>query len=121
MHCPIRDVVVRHAAQVAYVADVFHHAQVRVQAEGLGKVSGFGTGVTGSAAEDFNLAAACFHDAGKDLEGRGLAGAVRTDQAEDFALLYIEADSTNSLDRSVVFAKAAYANGDFFRRCSRIL
>ena len=28
-----------------------------------------------------------FHDAGEDLEGRGLARAVRPDQAEDLALL----------------------------------
>src|SRR5262249_4403721 len=47
------------------------------------------------------------HDAAEDLEGRGLAGAVRADQTEDLARTHVEIDAADRLDGPVALGQRA--------------
>ncbi len=44
------------------------------------------------------------------LDRRGFAGAVRTEQAEDLAVPYVEADAAHRLDAVVPLTQIAYAD-----------
>ena len=62
-------------------------------------------------AEDGDAAAVALAVALEDLDRRRLAGAVRAEQAEDLALLDLEADAANGLDLAVRLAQVADGDG----------
>src|SRR5205823_12664280 len=97
------DFVRRNAAQIADVANVLVHGKVWIQTERLGEVASRGTCLTRGSAKNVGNASAGFHDAGEDLEGRSLPGAVRTDQAENLTFAYFEVDATNGFNSAVAF------------------
>ena len=80
------DLLRRHAAQIADVADVFFHGEIGIEAERLRQVSGLRARLTRRLAEDLQLPGSGFHDARENLERGSLARAVRTDQTENLAL-----------------------------------
>ena len=77
-------------------------AEVGVEAERLCQITGLRTRFAGRLAEHFNDAGSGFHDARQNLERRGLARAVRTDQPEDFSVPNFQIDAANCLNPSVV-------------------
>ena len=110
------DVARRHAAQIANVADVFRHRQVRVEAEGLGEIAGLHARFTGRLAKDLHLAGSRFHHAGQDLKCCRFTRAIRPDQAEDFPRLNVETDAayrlrSASLHLPVMLRQGRYADG----------
>ena len=60
----------------------------------------------GSKPSTSHLAAVPLPVALEDLDGRGLAGAVRAEQPEDLADRHLEVDSTHRLERAVGLAQA---------------
>src|SRR5262249_3976138 len=97
-------------AEVADVANVFHHSQVWIQTEDLREITGLRARFARGTAEHFHSAGGRFHHTGNNLKGRGLACAIRTDEAEDFAARDFQADSSHRLDRPVPFPKVVDAD-----------
>ncbi len=109
-HPALVDLTARRAAQVAEIADVLHHGQVRIEAEGLREIPGVLAGVARGLAEDLRHAAAGLHHARQHLERAGLAGAIRADQAEDLALGDLEADAAHRFEAAVALDETVDAD-----------
>jgi hypothetical protein len=107
----IRDLLRRNAAQIAAIANVFRHGKIGIQAEGLRQVAGLGTHLARRAAKDVRDAGGCFHHAGKNLEGRGLARSIRANQAKNLAGLDFKRDSADGLELAIALRQAANING----------
>ncbi len=101
------DLIRRHAAQIADVADVFGDGEIRIEAERLRQIAGVRARFAGRHAENFRRAGGGFHHSGEDLERGGLACAVRADQSEDFAVADFEIDAPNGFQRTVAFPEIA--------------
>jgi len=110
------DLVGRHAAKVADVADVFGHREIRIQTERLRQVSGVRAGFPGRNAEHFRRPGRGLHHSGEDLESGGLPGAVGADQSEDFAIRDFEIDTNNGVEDTVLFVEIANQNRRAFGR-----
>ena len=97
------DLIRRHAAQIADVANVFEHREIRIQAERLRQIPGVRARFASGNAEDFRRPGRSLHDAGEDLERGRLAGAVGADQTEDFAVADFKIDTEDGIDDAVLF------------------
>ena len=60
---------------------------------------------------DAHVAARCTHEAARDLQQRGLACAVRPEQADELALGDVEIDTAERLDAAVAFDETAGGEG----------
>ncbi len=100
----------RHEAQIADVADVLHDAEIGIQTEGLREISGVRSRVTRRHAEHFGGTRGRFHDAREDLESGSFAGAVGTDQPEDFAIANFEIDAAHGFEIAIAFPEIADAD-----------
>lgn len=80
------------------------------RAEGLGQIASLGARLARRFAKHFGRSPRGFHHARQNLKGRGLAGTVGTDKAEDFAFTDIEADPSNRLERAVALPQVENAN-----------
>src|SRR5262249_46637886 len=99
------------AAQVADVPQVLGDGEVRVEAERLREIPGLGSRRPRRLPEDLGESAGRPHDAGQDLEDRALPRAVGADEAEDLALLDLEADAADRLQRAVALPEVDDPDG----------
>ena len=99
-------------AKITEVVQVLPDGEIGVEAERLRQISGVRARVAGRLAEDLGHTRRGFHDAGENLEGRGLAGTVRTDQPEDLALRNGERDLAHRFEIAVLLRQV----GDTDRR-----
>ena len=111
-----RDLGPGHAPQLADVAQVLGHAQVRVQAERLGEIAHVLARRARRSAEQLGLAGGGLHHAAQDLERRGLARPVRPDEPEDLAHLHLEVDAAHRLGGAVALGQAPRPD----RGCGRL-
>ena len=87
------------------------NAQVGIEAERLGEISGPRARVARRLSENLRRAAGGFHHSGENLKRGGFARAVGADQAEDFAALHLEGNSAHGFESAVAFPEAANING----------
>ena len=99
-------------AKFADVADVFYHAKVGIEAEGLREVSGLRSRLARRSPENFGRAACRLHHSRQNLKRGRLARAVGADQAEDFAASHLKSNSAHGLDCAVVFPEVADVDRD---------
>src|SRR5437667_10295055 len=109
----------RHAPQLADVAEVLRHAQVRVEAEHLREVADVRPRPSRRLTEQLGGAGRRLHHAAEDLERRGLPRAVRPDEPEDLARSHVEVDATHRLEGSIPFGQRVRADGDVRRGALR--
>ena len=50
-----------HTPQIAHVADVLDHSQIRIETEGLSEITGLGARLPRRPAKNFGTAATCLH------------------------------------------------------------
>ena len=90
----------------------FHHAQLLWQGSGLQRRANFVFEFFGIflriEAADGDAAAVWGAYAFQNLHRGGLAGAVRAEQSEDFALFHVEADAAHGLHVAVVLDEMLY-------------
>src|ERR1051326_4013169 len=101
------DLLRRHTPQVTDVAKILRHTQIRIETERLREVPGWGAHGASRLAEDRGDAAGCFHYTGENLERRSLAGAIRSNHAEDLTSVDGEADAANRLRWSIRLVQVA--------------
>src|SRR5262249_32382230 len=90
---------------------VLAHAEIGVQTERLGEVSGQLPRFARRPAEQLDRAGGRLHHAAQDLECRRLARAVWTDEAEDLTRTHIEIESANGLHDAVPLHEPSNTDG----------
>jgi hypothetical protein len=108
--------VPRHFVQVSIEAQVFLHRKVAIQAEALRHVTDAGLDLFFAALDretrHRGRALAGGQDAGQEAHGGGLAGAIRADQAEDFAAPHFEVEPAHRPHFPESAAQAIGLNGN---------
>ena len=113
---PLQKIAVGHLPQPRNVAKVLHHTQIGVEGEGLGEVPHPRAGLAGRLPQHPHRAGAGVQQAGQDVEGAGLAGAVGTDQPKDFAGADVEVDAPQRLQGPVGLVKPLHLERDLPRQ-----
>ena len=109
---PLQKVAVGHPPQPGHVAKVLHHAEIGVEGEGLGEIAHPRAGQAGRLPSTRTRAGAGVQQAGQDVEGAGLAGAVGADQPEDLARADLEVDAPQRLQGPVGLVEPLHLEGD---------
>ena len=100
----------RNVTEIADVADVFRDAEIGIEAERLRQIADLRARLARGLAEDFGLARSRLHDAAEYLERGCFAGAIGTDQAENFSLANFKVDGAYCLDGAVVLSQRVNVN-----------
>ena len=105
----------RHAAELCEVVEIVEDHHLVVERHALRQVADAGAdrdGVRGHVdVHHLGRAGRRRHVAGEDLHGRRLAGAVRSEEADDFAAVDIEADAPQRLKVAVVLGEVSDLDG----------
>src|SRR5262249_4271351 len=106
----------REQTQLAEVTQVFGDAQVLIETEGLRQVTDKRTRLARRLPVHLSSAGGGLHNASQNLEDRSFAGAVGTNQSEDFAGGNFQVDALYGLEVAITLAQFANVDCDFARR-----
>ncbi len=111
---PRRDLAPRNAFDAGDEIEIFPDRHVRVERRRFGQVAGTPLGFDGLLEHvmpgDHHRALRCGHVAGDDAHRRGLAGTVRSQEAENLAGFDAECHVADRRDRTVAFREALNLN-----------
>src|SRR5215510_7260227 len=108
----LSDLPVPELSQLADIAQVFHDAQVLIEAERLCQIANHRTRITRRLAENRRFTRRRRHHTAQNLKHRGFARTIWSDQTEDFTAMNFQIKATHDFYFAVAFAQAANPDSD---------